>query len=350
MSGTRENNFGIIRLMGAVMVIIGHMYTLLGQGVPTLLWNSVNSIGVAIFFTIGGYLITLSWLREPKFKTYIIKRVFRIFPALIVCILLSVIVIGPLMTNLPINEYYSNPLTWAYMKNCLLYIHYALPGVFADNICVGTVNGSIWCLPVEFLMYLLIPIYISLGSKLPEKMQKWYYGIATVLVIVAGSVWTTWYYDTHFVFYGMDFSQIMQIVPYYFIGSLFAVCKLEKILNLQIAMVVTIFASGMCFLPAPFCFLAQYLVIPYVILSLALAAKPVFSVFNKIDISYGMFLFGFIIQQMLIQIFVHRGWTLNVWILMTLSILLSGIMGSLTEKIVEKPAGILCKRILEKIK
>lgn len=222
-------------------------------------------------------------------------------------------------------------------------------GVFADNIIPGTVNGSIWCLPVEFLMYLLIPIYISIGQKLSVRMQKWYYGTITLLMIFAGSAWITLWYDTHYVFYGMDFSQIMQIVPYYFVGSLFAVCKLEKVLDPQIAIVVMILASMFGFLEAPFSYLAQFMVIPYVILSLALASKPVFAVCNKIDISYGMFLFGFPIQQMLIWIFLHRGWELNVWMLMTLAIMLSVLMGIFTEKLVEKPAGKLCKVVLKRI-
>lgn len=349
MSETRENNFGIIRLLGAVTVIVGHMYNLIGQGAPTLLWNSLHAVGVAIFFCIGGYLITLSWLRKPQFKTYIVKRVFRIFPALIACTLLTVFLIGPLMTNLSIGEYYKNPLTWSYLRNCLLNIHYVLPGVFADNILPGSVNGAIWCLPVEFMMYLIIPIYISIGRKLSARMQRWYYGTITLLMIVAGSVWTTLWYDTHYVFCGMDLSQVMVVVPYYFVGSLFAVCKLEKALNLQIAMVVMILASMFSFLGAPFCYLAQYVVIPYVILSLALATQPVFTVFNKIDISYGMFLFSFPIQQMLIQIFIHRGWNLSVWVLMALTIILAMIMGILTEKLVEKPAGKLCKAVLQKI-
>lgn len=342
----RENNFGVIRLLGALVVIIGHMYTLVGQAVPSILWNTVNSLGVAIFFCIGGYLITLSWLREPNFIRYMVKRVFRIFPLLIVCVLITVFVLGPLLTDLSVGEYFSHPLTWAYLKNMALNINYALPGVFTDNIIANSVNGSIWCLPVELVLYVVIPIYISIGSCMPEKVRNVYYWIAAAAVCILGAVWTTWFYDTHYVFYNMDFSQAILIVPYYFVGSLVAVCKLEKYLNLQIASIAVILGAGFNFLPAPFVYIAAYILIPYVILSIALAEKPVFAKLNNLDISYGMFLFSFVIQQILVQVWVRQGWELNVYVLMILSILLSIMVGFAGEKLVEKPMGKLCKKIL----
>ena len=343
----RENNFGILRLLGAIVVIIGHMYTLVGQPVPSIMWNTVNSLGVAIFFSIGGYLITKSWMREPKFIKYMVKRVFRIFPMLIVCILFTIIVVGPLMTNLTMSEYFASPLTWSYLKNIALNIQYRLPGVFAENVCTGIVNGSIWCLPVEFLLYLIIPVYLSIGFLLPEKFQKIYYAVVVLAVAVAGAVWTTWYYDTHYVFYNMDFSQIMIIVPYYFMGSLVASCKLEKLLNTQTAIILVIMSGGFQFLSAPFVYAVPYFVVPYVILSLALAEKPLFSKLNNIDISYGMFLFSYVIQQCLIQIWIQRGWECNVYVLTLLSVLLSMLAGWVGEKLVEKPMGKLCRRILQ---
>ena len=360
----RENNFGMIRLMAAVMVIVGHMFTLVGQAVPKLLWNTVNSVGVGIFFCIGGYLITLSWLREPNFKTYMVKRITRIFPPLIVCIALTVYVAGPLLTSLSAAEYFKHPMIEEYMKNCRLFVCYSLPGVFEQNVVPGVVNGSLWCLPVEFLMYLVIPVYISIGSRLSKSLQTYFYGIVTVAAVLAGCVWTTWFYDTHFLFYRMDFSQIMQIMPYYFVGSLFAVCDIKKILNVQNALLLMFLSACLLSLPKPFSYFGQYTLMPYVILSLAMAEKPAFAehrVFRFIphfsvgggtnvyvDISYGMFLFSFVIQQSLVDLFLRLGWTLNVWALIALSIILSMLMGALTERLVERPAARLCRQILRK--
>ena len=343
-----NNNFRIIRLIAAIMVITGHMFVLIGCAPPIMMWNSIHSLGVAFFCVIGGYLITLGWLRRPDFKQYLVKRIFRIFPALIACVLFVIFMIGPLVTELSIKEYFSNSLTWRYLLNCVLYINYVLPGVFENNIYGSAVNGSLWFLPVQFLMYLLIPVYVGIGNRISVKAQKTYYIITTLFVIAFRCIWTTWFDDTLFVFYGMSFSQIMRYcIPYYFVGCLFAVCKLENILNLQIA-VVAIIGSAMCsFLPAFFSHCLESILIPYVVLSLALTEKPVFATAAKIDISYGMFLFSFIIQQTLIQIFILRDWDLNVWLLIILSVFISLIMGTLTERFIEQPSRKICKKIVK---
>lgn len=357
MSGERSNNFGLIRLIGAVAVIVGHMYVLTGQSAPMFMWDLIHGFGVACFLSIGGYLITKSWIRQPHFLPYIIKRVFRIFPALIVCVLLTVYVVGPLVTSLSMKEYFSDPLIKQYLKNCYLLVSYWLPGVFEKNIATRSVNGSLWCLPVEFLMYLIIPIYLGIGKKLPIKLQKWYYGICTLLVIAARVVWHIWICratnilaaPSYPVQLMVDFlSTSLQIIPYFFVGSFFAACQMEKKLNMQIAAILVCVAAASIRLPAPFCYVAGYLCVPYVVLSLALAEKPVLAVLNKRDISYGMFLFSYVIQQTLIHIFLQKGYAINVWIMVVLSIILSAVMGFFTEVFIERPVGRIVKNLLQK--
>ena len=352
----RENNFGMIRLIGAFLVISGHMFVLTGQTkVPSIFFTTVNAAGLAIFFTIGGYLITLSWLRDPHFLRYITKRIFRIFPAFTACIFFTVFVIGPLATELSFTEYINSRETWEYLKNCYFTIRFSLPGAFTQNTSAGVVNGSIWCLPVEFMMYLIVPVYVSIGNQMPLPAKRTFYGICTVIIMGVGAVWSAWFYETHYLFLGMDFSQVISVVPYYFAGALVALCKLEGILDLQAAVAVLLVAAGLNYVPALFSYLGRFLVIPYVVLSLALVEKPVFASCGLFrsgvlpDISYGMFLFSFVIQQFLIQIFVSYRISLNVWLLMGLTILCSILFGVLTERCVERPAGFLCKKILQKI-
>lgn len=351
----RKNNFGMVRLICAVMVIAGHMYGLTGQGAPMILWGPIHGFGVAGFFVIGGYLITKSWIRRPVFREYIVKRVFRIFPPLIVCVLLTVFVIGPLMTSLSAKEYFCNPLTWKYMLNCVLYINHLLPGVFENNIASSAVNGSLWCLPVEFLTYLVIPVYIGIGTRLSEKWRKWYYGGCTLFIITARVVWDTWLHGGNGIFGETNyyvqviidsFSAVLRIVPYFFVGSLLASCRLEKYLNAQAAIVVIFISSILAYLSGPLYYVGEYLFIPYVILSFALADSPIFAGINKRDISYGMFLSGHVIQQILIHIVVKKGYAVNVWLLMLLSIGFSVAMGFLVERFIEKPAGKLMNRII----
>lgn len=358
MKQEKSNNFGLIRLIGAVAVIVGHMYVLIGQSAPMFMWDLMHGFGVACFLSIGGYLITKSWMRQPHFLPYIVKRVFRIFPALIACILLTVYVVGPLVTSFSMKEYFSDPLIKQYLKNSLLLVSYWLPGVFENNVATRSVNGSLWCLPVEFLMYLIIPIYLSIGKILPVKLQKWYYGVCTLLVIATRVAWHIYIHSGADIFVAPSYpvqlmiyflSTSLQVIPYFFVGSFFAVCKMEKRLNMQIATILICIAAASASLSAPFCYVMGYLCIPYVVLSLALAEKPVFMALNKRDISYGMFLWAYVIQQTLIHIFLQRGYAMKVWILILLSIILSAAMGFLTEIFVERPVGKFVKRLIAKM-
>jgi peptidoglycan/LPS O-acetylase OafA/YrhL len=83
----------------------------------------------------------MSWDKDPFLYRFFIRRSIRIFPALIVCILLSVIVLG---STLSIKEYLSHDATLVYIKNIFLHVSYYLPGVFEHNPLPNAVNGSLW--------------------------------------------------------------------------------------------------------------------------------------------------------------------------------------------------------------
>lgn len=343
----RDNNFGIMRLIGAVMVILGHMYVLTGQTAPMFMWEPIHGFGVAAFFAIGGYLITKSWMHRPVFKEYIVKRIFRIFPALIACVLLTVFVVGPLMTSIPLKEYFSSPLTWKYLLNGVLYINHLLPGVFENNFASSAVNGSLWCLPVEFLMYLVVPVYVGIGMKLSAKSQRWYYGMIALFMILVRVIWDIWLCGNGIFVESSYFLQVIigvvsntiRIIPYFFVGSLLAAGRLEKLLNIQIAVVAVMVASALFYLSTPFCYIAEYLLIPYVVLAFSLAENPILAVFNKRDISYGMFLSGHVIQQILIHIAIQKRYAIHIWFLILLSVGFSVATGFLMERFIERPAG-----------
>lgn len=75
----------------------------------------------------------MSWDKDPSLYRFFIRRGTRIFSALIICILLSVIILGPLLTTLSVKDYFSQPATLIYIKNIFLHISYYLPGVFEHS-------------------------------------------------------------------------------------------------------------------------------------------------------------------------------------------------------------------------
>ena len=87
-----------------------------------------------------------------------LKRIFRIVPAMAVYCVIAACVIGPIITSIPLKEYFSHISFRNYFKNIVLYITYFLPGVFESNPYPNAVNGSIWSLPIEFMMYFFVPL------------------------------------------------------------------------------------------------------------------------------------------------------------------------------------------------
>lgn len=77
-------------------------------------------------------------------------------------VVISACVAGPVLSTLPVQEYFRHPFFGIYFKNLALNIQYALPGVFENNPYPVAVNGSLWSLPVKVTMYLVIPLLFSL--------------------------------------------------------------------------------------------------------------------------------------------------------------------------------------------
>jgi len=116
----RRNNFDALRVMAALMVIHGHGWALV-DGVGSGLWGvPFARVGLDVFFSISGYLVMTSWERTPRLAPFLEKRVLRIFPGLIACVLVTVLVLGPLATRLGVAEYFRNAQTFRYLGNIVL--------------------------------------------------------------------------------------------------------------------------------------------------------------------------------------------------------------------------------------
>ena len=311
LNSPRTNNFNIIRFFAAFMVICGHMGSIMGTPVISLLGQPVSTLGVKILFAVSGYLITKSFLSDSHFGRYMIRRCFRIYPAFIALILFTGLVAGPLLTTLSPAEYFRHPGTWSYMwKNLLFHPVFALPGVFTACPFPNAVNGSLWSLPVEFAMYLILPLLLvsfkKLGSTRWGMFAMWMISLAASFIFIAmrsaGSVL--------FVIWGNNLPDALPLMPYFFFGSVFSFPQFKKLLNLQLAtllMIVGIFALSNTWESAVtaqiFNELVVSLTLPYFVLSLALTERPVFSKwFEHSDFAYGLYLYGFLTQQTLYQL------------------------------------------------
>jgi peptidoglycan/LPS O-acetylase OafA/YrhL len=115
--------------------------------------EDLGALGVSIFFVISGYLVAGSYRRDPK--SYLVKRILRIEPGLIASLVVTVVALG-FVTTAPAGEYWPQAALYV-VRNALLYpATYQLPGVFQAVPVAGVVNGVLWTLRLEFSFYLVL--------------------------------------------------------------------------------------------------------------------------------------------------------------------------------------------------
>ncbi len=162
----RHNNFDMLRLVAAVSVIFSHAFLLSENSQdrdPLMILTGgqtvLGVVGVFVFFTISGYLIAQSFEMTGSPLVFLAKRALRIFPGLLLCLAVCVFIIGPLVTGLPLADYFGRRETYLFLlHNAVLDTDYnRLPGVeFWSGNLGGIVNGPLWSLPCEVLMYLML--------------------------------------------------------------------------------------------------------------------------------------------------------------------------------------------------
>jgi peptidoglycan/LPS O-acetylase OafA/YrhL len=295
------NNLGAVRLTAAWMVLYGHSFVFLGQHEPLFLsWLPLGPLGVFIFFTISGYLVSESWDRDPNLIRFFQRRLLRILPGLAVCILLTVLVLGPFFTTLPISEYLAHKHTLGYLQNIALHIVYYLPGVFEHNRVANAVNGSLWSLPVEFLMYITLALVGVLHGK------RWTMALLAVASVVCCILWA--HVTTEMlVVYNFDLRQAFICGTYFWVGATFQKFGIQRHLSLSAGM-LALFAM-LCLEPwTQLLAWGSWVLLPIAVLAFGLADSPILVRLTRSgDYSYGIYIYAFPVQQAVVYLYPQIG-------------------------------------------
>lgn len=327
----KDNNLNLLRLIAALMVLYAHSFAFYGNPAAGFLGlASYGGLGVEIFFIISGYLIVKSWDSNPSVSSFLIKRSLRIFPALIVVVLISMFILGPIFSSLTVREYFTHPQFWSYLRNIILYPVFYLPGVLEHARVPNAVNGSLWSLPVEFFMYLVV---MMLG--LLFKGGRWIYTAMTVLFAFVVVFWC-WRDAPLVVFYGTDVRTVFMTGIYFMIGACYAKWRLERWFSL----------SGVCVLIMATIFLAPYgavskfllwLALPYVVLAYGISKSWLGSWVNRMgDSSYGVYIYAFPVQQFVLQEFPGIAYPVYLFVTVAITLVLGYASWHLVEKHVLK--------------
>lgn len=152
------NNFGPLRLAFSFLVIISHAPELHdGNRSREILSNlidiSFGELAVIGFFLVSGYLIVKSFVESSSTRSYLLKRVLRIYPAFIACYILCIFVVAPLAGG-SMSYLFGVGALKEIAKIALLETPF-VPGTFAD-LPQPAINGAIWTIAYEFRCYLLV--------------------------------------------------------------------------------------------------------------------------------------------------------------------------------------------------
>jgi peptidoglycan/LPS O-acetylase OafA/YrhL len=288
-----KDNFEAVRLLASIAVIYGHAHALTGVASNGVFGSTIQALAVKVFFVVSGFLVSESWRRDPSAIRYLSRRALRIFPALVVVTISSIIVAGPILTKLPLQEYFTNSWTWTYLGNILLRPSYSLPGVFADNIYPSAVNGSLWTLPVEFAMYLALPAIALVGRGLRFRVA----GGCILLCIASLYLVRFTPGPLRAVFYGTDWISALDVAPFFLLGAVWQIVLPRRFLSSQSALLLVLLSATLP-LGRITDEVALYLILPYAVLSFATATPAVFGWLGRFgDFSYGIYIYGFFVQQ-----------------------------------------------------
>jgi peptidoglycan/LPS O-acetylase OafA/YrhL len=331
----KKNSFNLLRLIAATAVIFAHSQTLIGQTGFRIMGSDMGTWGVNTFFVISGFL--LSGTRNFDWR-YFWRRFLRIFPGLCVVILLSAFIIGPLVTTLSLYEYFNNPLTWKYLRPITIFkASSSLPGVFTNNPFPNVINGSLWMITILLIMYIILFIY---GKFVFFKKKRYIILISYVavglLVLIKPTiplpvfipkitgVSADWFLSL--------FSNFCRLYLYYFAGVLLALYKHVFKLDWR-ALIPLFFITVVAYLLN--INEAMYIIFPYTVIVIALIENDKLnSLGAKRDISYGLFIYAFPIQQTIVH-YIPRISFLGMFLL---SAIITALLATLSWKYVENPA------------
>ena len=331
-----NNNINTLRFVGAFLVLFGHSFELTyghGGGFdPVSEWlrgvtayhAKLPGIGVALFFVLSGYLVTRSFENRHNLVAYVEARVLRIFPAVWVALLITVFVIGPAVTSLDLDAYFSHQGTWNYLlTNARLFpgVAFNLPGVFLDNPWPGGVNGSLWTLPVELRMYIIVALLGVLGFLRRTEVFN-----LVALLIVA------WYFLAPDNFVLLHELKHERLGVYFLLGALFYMNR-ETVryhwLAVAILSAITFLAFGSKFYNLVFAVWFSY-----VVLYISFHRRIRFPDLGKHgDFSYGLYLYAFPMSQLSIYLLGAA----NPWLTALITFVASMILATGSWFLVEKP-------------
>ncbi|NLX18907.1 MAG: acyltransferase [Desulfobulbus sp.] len=296
----RDNNFNLIRIIAAYAVLVSHSFPLARgssavEPFAQMLGMSLGTIAVDVFFFTSGFLVTASLINRQNVKQFIRARILRIYPALIVVVLLSVFCVGLYFTTQPAVLYLSDAKIYKYILKCstlVTGVNQHLPGVFEHNPFERTVNGSLWTLPYELKMYIILTCVWLLVRFVPADRSKVFKVVIVLSAVIAGVLLLI----VHFRMVNTG-GKSLRLFYMFFTGASFYLLREKVILSRRVFLLLLLLLIGSSLHKEIF-YVSYVLAIGYSILFCAYVPSGMIRNYNRLgDYSYGTYVYAFPVQQ-----------------------------------------------------
>jgi len=326
----RHNNFDALRLVAAVAVIFSHSFLLSenSQDNEPLMWLSggqtvLGVVGVFVFFVISGFLVTQSYESTASPLRFLAKRALRIYPGYAACLLLCTLALGPLLTTLPLGDYLGSAGTWDFLlANLAMNVEdNSLPGLRFTGFGIGTiVDGPLWSLPCELVMYLMV---LALGVLRLLRLAV----LLPLLAVGLACIWLDTANSPYFL------GSVGWLLGFFAAGMI--LYKLQGRWLFNRWLVAAALAGLAASVPLQLLILLFPLVGAYLVIALALSPHlPVIPAARFGDLSYGLYIYGWPVQQTLLRLCGGLAW----WQLFPLALAIAAALAWLSWHVVEQPA------------
>jgi peptidoglycan/LPS O-acetylase OafA/YrhL len=167
-----------LRLFLALEVVAWHALALRGGHLPPQLQGFVSDVGVDAFLAISGLLICRSWGRRPSVVPFLVARARRLLPGLWVCLLVTAFIIAPLGCLLGGNTVPTPAESAQYaVSNAGIQVRAWGIGDSPAGLEHAAWNGSLWSLSWEVYCYLTVAL-LGVGGILNGRCLGVLVGVA----------------------------------------------------------------------------------------------------------------------------------------------------------------------------
>lgn len=291
----RRNSLNAIRLILAVLVIVSHTWPVGGYGDdPVLGYQTLGSWAVAGFFGISGYLITSSRLHSRSVADYLWRRVLRIYPAFVVVLLVMAFVFAPIVAAVTKDGSWSAGAGTSFLvHNLAIEIRqYGIGSTLSDVPYPNVWNGSLWTLFYEFVCYLGVGFAVSVFPR------RWLTTVVVVVLMMCAAL--TVAFESGSLSAPTTIKYLALLAGYFLAGALVYLLRDRIPHRVWLAALALVLLIALCFLGVskPFAGLPIAYLMIY-----GGSQLPLHRIGATNDISYGMYIYAFPVQQVLVYVF-----------------------------------------------